>query len=68
MAQENDRYAQSLRRYAEQWTDTQIREAIADEQRILRDQSLSDVARDNSKLICAIYSDVLADRDAGSAA
>ena len=68
MAQENERYTQSLRRYAEQWTDTQIREAIADEQRILRDQSLSDVARDNSKLICNIYSEVLAERDSDSAA
>lgn len=57
MAQESERYAQSLRRYAEQWTDTQIREAIVDEHRILRDQSLSEVARDNSKLICNIYSE-----------
>jgi|GEM_PF-2616285 len=68
MDKENDRYAESLRRYAQQWTDEQIREAIADEQRILRDQSLSDVARDNSKLICDIYSDVLNERDSGSAA
>ena len=68
MDKDNDRYAESLRRYAQQWTDEQIREAIADEQRILRDQSLSDVARDNSKLICDIYSDVLSERDSGSAA
>lgn len=68
MAKEAHRYAESLRRFAEQWTDEQIREAVADEERILRDQSLSDVARDNSKLIHEIYLDVLSERDSNSAA
>jgi len=68
MKQNSQRYADSLRRFAEQWTDAQIREAIADERRLLGDQSLSDVARDNGELICAIYQDVLDGRDAGSAA
>lgn len=68
MEKENNRYADSLKRYAEQWTDAQIREAIADEQRILGDQSLSDVARDNALLICSIYQDVLEERESDSAA
>jgi len=68
MAKQNERYTDSLRRFAEQWTDAQIREAIEDEQRILRDQSLSDLARDNSELICSIYVDVLLDREPSSAA
>jgi len=68
MQKETHRYGESLRRFAEQWTDSQIREAIADEERILRDQSLSDVARDNSKLIHEIYLEVLNERDSNSAA
>lgn len=59
---EANRYAASIRGYAEQWTDAQIEEAIADERRILQSQSLSDVARDNSDMILHIYLDVLSQR------
>jgi hypothetical protein len=68
MHQKNSNYSNSLRKFAEQWTDYQIKEAIADEQRILRDQSLSPLEHDNSKLICEIYEDVLNQRDSNSAA
>jgi len=62
------RYEASIRTYAAQWTDAQIREAIADERRILGDQSLSDVARDNSHTILSIYESVLTERGSGSSA
>mgnify|MGYP000165072830 CR=1 FL=1 len=65
---EANRYAASIRGYAEQWTDAQIEEAIADERRILQSQSLSDVARDNSDMILNIYLDVLNQRQENSAA
>jgi len=66
--EEANRYATSIRGYAEQWTDHQIEEAIADERRILQSQSLSDVARDNSDMILNIYLDVLNQRLENSAA
>jgi len=65
---DTNRYATSIRSYAEQWTDQQIKEAIADERRILGDQSLSDVARDNSRNILSIYESVLTERGSGSSA
>lgn len=68
MQKDTNRYATSIRSYAEQWTDQQIREAIADERRILGDQSLSDVARDNATTILGIYESVLEERSDGSSA
>ncbi|NRP10079.1 MULTISPECIES: hypothetical protein [unclassified Marinobacterium] len=68
MHQRNQNYSNSLRRFAEQWTDSQIREAIADEKRILADQSLSPLEFENSKLICEIYEEVLSERNPNTAA
>jgi len=65
---DTNRYTTSIRGYAEQWTDQQLRDAIADERRILGDQSLSDVARDNSHTILSIYEVVLEERSGGSSA
>ena len=68
MQKDTSRYAASIRGYAEQWTEKQIREAIVDERRILEDQSLSDVARENSGTILSIYESILDERNGGSTA
>jgi tagatose-1,6-bisphosphate aldolase non-catalytic subunit AgaZ/GatZ len=55
-------YTEALRSYADQWTEAQIKEAIEDEKRLLRDNSLSDLAVENSQQIVEIYHQVLEEK------
>ena len=58
-------YLESLRTYAEQWTPEQLREAILDEKVTMAKEGLSDLAKEHSQTILALYEEVLASKTVG---
>ena len=58
-------YLESLRSYAEQWTPEQLREAILDEKVTMAKENLSELAREHSQTILALYQEVLESRTVG---
>jgi hypothetical protein len=58
-------YLDSLRAYAEQWTPEQLREAILDEKVTIAKANLSDVAKEHSRTILALYEEILESKTIG---
>lgn len=58
-------YLDSLRTYAEQWTPEQLREAILDEKVTIAKTNLSDVAKEHSQTILALYEEILESKTIG---